>query len=243
MKKPKIILWDIETSLMKVASFTLYPEYISHENILEDWHIICGSWLELGNKNPQVISTYNEDDKKVAKKLRDVLYNADLIIAHNGDKFDLRKLNTRLIYHGLEPLPPIRSVDTLKEARRIAYFTSNKLDYLGTFLGVGKKIETSKGLWIKALNGNKTAIKEMAKYNKQDVLLLRDIYLKLLPYIKHPIVYDEHSCPNCGSYKLQKRGFQKSRVTQYQRYQCQDCGSWSRDRISNIAIKPNYLSI
>jgi DNA polymerase elongation subunit (family B) len=255
MKEPKILIWDIETSLNIVTSFTLFPKYIPHENILQDWYIICGAWKFLGEDTVHAVSALNDkerfskdfkDDYHVVKTLRDVLLKADLIVHHNGDKFDLRKLNTRLIYHRLDPLPnKLVTVDTLKEARRTFNFTSNRLDYLGGFLEVGRKVHSDSSLWLKSLKGDKKAIREMVTYNKGDVTLLEDIYNVMKPYIKHPNLAaisgeDLACCVVCKSTKLEKRGFLFTTAGKKQRYQCLDCRRWnhSPSTISKTVLRP-----
>jgi DNA polymerase elongation subunit (family B) len=240
-KKAKILFWDIETSLSVVTTFTLYPKYISHDAILQDWNIICGAWKFAGDRITHAISVGKDvtNDKEVVKKLRDVVMSADMIVHHNGDKFDIKMLNTRLIYHGLEPLDKkILTLDTLKEARKTFRFTSNRLDYLGEFLGVGRKLHTKGGLWMDVLKGNQKAVKEMVKYNKHDVdPLLESVYYKMKPYINHPHMgaFNKDggciaSCPNCASKDLQKRGTALTRAGLFkQRYQCKECGAYSQE--------------
>ena len=88
------------------------------------------------------------------------------------------------------------------------------------------------------MNKDPAAWKVMEKYNKQDVLLLEKVYQRLLPWIgkAHPNrnLYDGKGCSVCGSHKLQKRGFAYTVTGTFQRYQCTDCGSWSKD---NKAVK------
>jgi predicted RNA-binding Zn-ribbon protein involved in translation (DUF1610 family) len=241
--KQKILMWDIETSPIICATFTLQPAYISPDNILQDWFIICASWKWLDEENAETVSIlddkkqFNKDytnDKVVVKKLHKILNEADVLVAHNGDRFDLKKFNSRAIFHGLDPIPDIPTIDTLKEARKTFNFTSNKLDYICEYLGIGNKIETSKGLWLRCLDGDMDAIKEMINYNKIDVFLLEDLYIKLRPYMKkHPninlITGNSHACPACGSFNVQKRGKDRTRISTFQRYRCNDCGHWSRD--------------
>lgn len=255
MKKPRIIFWDIETSLMVVSKFDLLPDYISPDNIIDDWYIICASWMELGDKRPSgIVITQDKkrfkknpkDDYIVVKKLREILVEADLIVAHYGDSFDLPKLNARLIYHGLDPLPPIPTLDTRKEAKRIAKFSSNKLDYLGEFFGLGRKLHTDAQLWRDCLNHDKRAIHKMFVYNKQDTLLLKRVYLKLRKYFrKHPMMFMDRApvCPLCGSSHVTWEGYYRSLTMRYRRFKCQDCGSWSRSRLSDKAIKPQNVTL
>jgi hypothetical protein len=231
-EQPRGLVYDIETSYILAHVFSLYPESISHNNIVEDWRIHCASWKWLGEPTVYYASERGRDDKTVAKKLAAAISKADFLIAHNGVKFDIKKLNTRLKYHGLNPLPPVPQVDTLKEARALGAFTSNRLDYIGQYLDVGRKLHNSPSLWTKAFKGDRKAIQQMVEYNIQDVQLLEDVYNELRPFMKnHPnynvIMGTEDNCPKCGSAHLTKRGFSITRVGRRQRFQCNDCGAWS----------------
>lgn len=229
IKQPRILLWDIETSIMSVASFTLYPNYISHEAILKDWEIIGAAWKWFGEKPIYTAYHENEYDRIVA--IRKAVEEADIIVAHNNDKFDLKMLNARIAKHGLPPLPKKVTIDTLKVAKKEFRFTSNKLDYLARFFGLGTKLSTGGiELWLKVLAGDKKAIKHMEKYNKQDVVLLEQVYIKLRPYISnHPnmnIWAEEKVCPNCGTNNLKKEGIRHTQVAIYQRYKCGNCHAY-----------------
>lgn len=244
-KVPKILLWDIESLPLTTATFTLFPERIGHDNILTDCSLICAAWKELGKKtiysssildNPKAFKQDVNNDLVVIKKLRDVMEDVDILIGHNSKKFDTKKLNARLIFYGLDPLPSgIIQLDTLSEVRKIANFTSNRLDYLGKHLLGSGKLETSKGLWLRVLKGEKKAVEEMLVYNKQDVKVLEDVYLKLRPYIKnHPNVGVLHGedredcCPACGSTELDKirTRFTAAGVKKQQK-QCTQCHAYS----------------
>jgi len=130
----KIILWDVETAPLIVTSWGLFKPFLSHENIIEDSSLICAAWKTYGEKEIEsvAINAANpRNDLKVVKTLRAALASADVLVGHNGDKFDLKVFNARLACHGLDPLPPIKTIDTLKVARKYFRFTSNRLDYLG----------------------------------------------------------------------------------------------------------------
>lgn len=250
IKKPRVLFWDVETSLNIVTTFSLYPKYIPYNSILQDWHIICGSWKFLGDKEVDSVSVIDDkerfkmnpsDDYEVVKRLRDVLLEADIIVHHNGDKFDIKKLNTRLIYHRLDPLPnKLVTVDTLKEARRTFAFTSNRLDYLGDYLKVGRKVKTEPDLWSKVLAGDRVAHVSMLIYNQADVELLENVYNVMRPYIKHPnsaLFAGKTSicCKDCFSTKIQFRGEQVTRTKLQKRYQCMSCGKWGHVSLDEFA--------
>lgn len=245
MTTPKVLIWDIETSLSIVTTFQLKTDYISHDSIIQDWNILSAAWKWLNKPKVYAMSVSHRkvtDDKKLVVALRKVILEADIIVGHNSDKFDHKKLNTRLLFHGLQPLPSIRSlltVDTLKEARKHFSFTSNRLDYIAKYLGVGEKLPHGNGLWMKVLMGDKQALVDMVKYNKHDVYPLQEgVYKKLLPYIDHPNVGGIFNdgrphCRNCGSEKMHIRGNSITRTgLRNKRFQCQDCGHYMQERKS-----------
>ena len=239
IKNPVICSWDIETSLMDVLTFGMWKQNIATNAILRDWNIICVSWKILGKKKVHSCSVLGDkdrfkknphDDYHVVKTVRDMLDGVDILIHHYGDAFDLKKFNSRVIYHGLPPLKKLLTIDTLKETKKIASFTSNKLDWLGKQLVGDSKDKTNFQLWIDCAAGDKKAIKYMAKYCNQDVALLEKVYLKLLPYMKsHPNIADihTHNCPKCNSAETtrHKNRMMASGLQKEQR-QCNNCGSY-----------------
>lgn len=253
-KEPRIILWDIETAHNLAAVFRLWGEdYIPPGNIVQERYIICASWKVLGEEkthsvslldNPKLFKKDPHNDLHVLQVLHKVLAEADCLIAHNGDKYDLKFTEARMLIQGLSPLPPIKTMDTLKIAKKRFLFNSNKLDYLGTILGVGAKIKTSSGLWLEVLKGNKAAIKEMVEYNIEDVNLLERVFFKLRPYTSNHINRnlfagegEERACPRCGSTHCQSRGVSRTATRTYQRFQCQDCKGWFSSPKSIDSVK------
>jgi len=172
------------------------------------------------------------DDKKLVEDLWKLMDEADIVVAHNGDDFDLRVIRARFIYYGLKPPSPVKTVDTKKVARRVARFNSNKLDDLGSLLGLGKKIKTDFDLWDGCINGNASSWKQMITYNQKDVILLEKLYNKLLPWIashpNHGVYNPDAVCPKCGGADVQLRGMAVSTTRTYQRFQCKKCGGWGR---------------
>lgn len=183
------------------------------------------------------------NDEKLVKKLAEILESADIIVAHNGDRFDITMTNTRLITHSLPPLSPKKTIDTLKIARQKFKFLSNRLDDLGNVLGVGRKLShTGKKLWFACMAGDPKAWKMMKAYNEQDVRLLERVYLKLRPFAtSHPnintLTRQIGACPKCGSTRLHKRGFTYTRTSEVQRFQCIDCLGYCSGRPEPLDVK------
>ncbi|MEI6580839.1 MAG: ribonuclease H-like domain-containing protein [bacterium] len=176
-------------------------------------------------------SEYKKDkfsEKALAKKLWECFNKADIVIAHNGNAFDIGRANALFAKYDLGVPSPYKKVDTLLIARKNFDFFSNSLNDLAEYLGIGLKAETGGySLWKGCENEDKKSIRTMGIYNNQDVWLLREVYKKLLPFIpNHPnigIIIGERSvCPSCGSKHLQSRGIRYGKRSWF----CVDCRSW-----------------
>lgn len=181
------------------------------------------------------INTHSE--KEMLKGIHKLLAEADAVVTYNGNTFDLPTLNKEFVKHKMLPPAPYRKMDLLSTARTQFRFTSNKLDYVAQFLGLGAKTQhKGHALWVGCMAGNKADWRVMEKYNKQDVVLLEKVYEQMLPWIPRHANWSVHTgdvcCPNCGSKHFQKRGLYKLMMGVYQRYQCSKCGKWFRDNKS-----------
>ena len=242
---PKILVFDIETAPIEAYVWGLWDQNIAINQIKHDWFVLSWSakWLfdpEVKHCRLTSKEALKKDDKRITKELWKLFDEADIIIAHNLDKFDKPRMNTRFLKHGLLFPSPYQTVDTLKVAKREFKVSSNKLNYLCQFLGLNVKMETGGfELWEKCLKGNEEALEKMDVYCRQDVLILEELYLKLRPYIRsHPNVglYLDSSvpvCPNCGSDKLKWGLKYTTPANQYQTARCK-CGAFVRAKTSTI---------
>ncbi len=211
------------------------------QNVLEnksDWYIISIAWkwahenevhtLALNDSNGYVPGS--EDDSFLVRRLWDIFDKADIIIAHNGDGFDIPKIKTRFIIQGFAPPSPFKTVDTLKIARNQFKFDSNKLDDLGAYLKIGRKLpHTGFHLWKGCIvEGSEDSWTKMKQYNGHDVELLEKVYQLMRAWLPtHPNVNKgESACPTCSSVSVQKRGFSYTALRKKQRLQCTDCKRW-----------------
>ena len=236
MKSPsRIVFVDLET-----APSLGYVWGKWEQNVIEfkaDWYILSFSYKVFGEKKiyTRGLIDYSsfakdkENDEALVNDLWKVFDEADIIIGHNVDKFDIRKTNSRFLSHKLPPPRPYKTVDTLKIAKRIFKFDSNKLDELGRYLGLGRKLaHTGFHLWLGCMQGDVKSWNLMKRYNAQDIVLLEKVYLLMRPWsVTHPNVNQgQVACPKCGSTNTQKRGFSYTLLRQKQRYQCLGCRGW-----------------
>lgn len=244
--QPRILLIDIET--LPNLGYT-WGKY--EQNVIDFVQEFCiatyaAKWLGEGKVFAKGLPDYkgykagSYNDKAIVTEIRNLLSEADIVIAHNGDAFDFRVLNSRFIFHKLDPPAPYKTIDTKKLAKSAARFNSNKLDDLARYLGEGRKIDTTFKLWLDCINGVASAWTKMVTYNKHDVQLLERIYLRLRPYAKsHPNMSSyagKPVCARCGSKAVEWRGYAITSQRRYRRYQCRSCGGWGREVIKGERV-------
>jgi DNA polymerase elongation subunit (family B) len=204
----KRLFFDIETS-PNIGLFweAGYKKNIDYSNIIKERAIICICYKWEDSKEVGFLTWDSKQcDKKMLQKFIEICNQADELIGHNGDKFDLAWIRTRCLFHRISMFPVYTTIDTLKLSRSKFKFNSNKLDYIAKYLGMGEKIKTEFGLWKDiVLNKDKEAMSKMIKYCQQDVKLLEKVYKELSTHIfaktHYGVIFgeDRGSCPECGS--------------------------------------------
>jgi hypothetical protein len=189
---------------------------------------------------------HKHDDKDLCGVLHRLMDDADIICAHNGDAFDIKKINSRLITNGFSPPSPFKTIDTLKAARKAFKFDSNKLDNIGRYLNEGRKIpNTGAALWRGCVNGDPKSWRIMRRYGKQDTDLLARVYERIKPWMpNHPnlnLYTGRDACPTCQSTRFTRRGINYAKSTARQRMLCLDCNSsWSGETIRSGTCTPTH---
>lgn len=260
MTGPRILHLDIETAPIESYHWGLWQQNIGLNQILVEWTVLsfC-AWWEGDPKSKIMYHDVSQqddlrDDSGLLALLWELLDEADFVVAQNGQRFDLKKIRARMILNGYPPFSPVRVIDTLLIAKGVFGFTSNKLEWMSTYLSKIPKRKHGKfpgfDLWVACMARDPEAWAEMKLYNIDDVQSLREVWLELRPWaIDHPNVAqhlddDELRCPKCASTDVQKRGYQRTNAGQYHRYVCNACGGWSRSRytINSKAKRLNTLT-
>ena len=251
---PKILLMDIETSLYHVATWGTYKQFIQHYQITRHQYVIswAAKWLYDDIVQGDVVTpkeTLTRDDKRVIESIWKLLDSAEIVIGHNVDRFDLRKLNWRFISLGLNPPSPYKIIDTLKFSRREFFAPSHKQDFLTKYFKLQNKLDTNFDLWLRCEVGNEQALEQMMEYNKHDVIGLEELYLKIRPWIKnHPnlgVLLDEDVCPNCASSNLEvTSNVYFTAANRFQVYRCGNCKTpYIRHKKNSNMVQTNLRSV
>lgn len=250
----KTLIYDIETAPIVGTVWGKYEQNLVWS--IQDWYILCFSYRWLGERKRTVsvglpdYKLYKKDpsnDLEVVRELHKLFNEADVVVAHNGNSFDQKKSQARMVLHGFDPPSPYQQVDTKLVARRNFNFTSNKLDDLGEYFGFGKKHKTDADLWRKCMAGDKAAFDYMRRYCDRDVELLEKVYLKMRSWDKqHPnmanLTNQPDVCPKCGSGKgFVGNGYDYTRTGQYQRFKCKACFGNVRSRTPEKGEKPEFV--
>lgn len=247
----KVLVLDIETAPLLSYTWGIWNQNVATNQIQSDWFMLtwAAKWLfedKVYSGKLTVKEAKAQDDSRITKGIWELINQADLVIAHNAEKFDIPKLNSRFIINGLHPPLPYQIIDTLKHIRRQFGFTSNKLEYVQKLLNLHRKTDTGgMGLWIRCMQGDEAALNEMETYNINDVRILEETYLHIRAWIKpHPnmglFILDQEQarCPSCGSEKLLSQGKDyHTSVNSYEVYRCDNCGSTGRKRVTKLDTK------
>jgi hypothetical protein len=238
---PKIVFWDLENSPNVGYAWGKWQQNIIE--FVSEWKLLSFSVKYQGGKQfTKCLADYEGyapgelDDEPLVRELWTHLDAADVLIAHNGDRFDMRKAYTRCIELGLDPPQPSLTIDTLKQAKKHFAWNSNKLDDLGRRLGVGRKGKTGGfDLWRECMAGDRKAWNRMKRYNAQDVRLLEKVYERIRPFMRqHPnlnvILNRVEGCPKCGGTDITQRGYTYTSTGRSKRMQCQTCKAYSSGR-------------
>lgn len=250
----KVLCYDIETSyiITREKKWQLYDENPISREIEEDWKILCYAfcWWDTETDTVSEVEVISQrdfadyvpgvnDDHNVVFDLWQKFNLADAVIAHNGDKFDQRKVNARIAIHRLSAPSPFAQIDTRKIAKKYFGFTSNKLSDLAKFLGVEQKADAGGiATWDGCIAGDDASWDHMIAYNRQDVRTLWQIYLILRSWHQtHPSIAVMNglrgNCDVCGSSDLIHRGTRYTNTRAYKRLRCNapNCGHWQKGEL------------
>lgn len=246
----KTLIFDIETSPILGYAWKAWQT-----NIIEvhtDWQMICFAYKWMGQKKVHFVRGEDDDpwnDDRMVKRLWDLFNEADTIVGHNLDRFDVKKSNALFMRKGLTRPAPFKTVDTLKVARKNFHNTSNRLGELAKLLGLDEgKLEHQGFMHLFKgcmLHNDPKVWRVMKRYNLRDVTLTEDVYKRLLSWMPttHPVDLDKpNSCIRCGSDNIRRKGWRETRKYRYKRYRCNDCGSWMRSNAKEINKKPIYTA-
>lgn len=254
-EEKKLLTFDIETTGVIPYVFRLGKQEIRFDQLLPGFEvpdIMCIGYQWGVGSDPVKILTWdkNQDSSSMIEEFDEILAQADIVVGHNHEGFDIKQINTQRMLHKLPPRPELRNVskfDTWKQMCKHFHFPCNKLDYASsTWMQLGGKRSTNIKDWIYIhlqLPGWEEKWANMLAYCQKDVSDTRALFLEIVDYcditIKANIASGTaFSCIHCGSTNLVKRGTSYSATSKFQEYNCKSCRQYAgRVPISNTTGK------
>ena len=250
----KILILDVERLPGITTQYwwdrgDLKNRYIHYETV--DRHprttIVCAKWYDQAD----VIELAEWDKggrKKFLKNVHRLMSDADIICGHNLDQADVPWLAGDLyIEGGLPPLPPFKTVDTLKVLRK--QFKSGapfkSLDAFCQIAGIESKTDRyDRAAMERAVNKSVEDRQRLTAYCSGDVIATQGLYDYLRPFINnHPALFVDGKdamtvCHRCGhdTEPIPRRYI--ANIMSYSMRRCTVCSGYSR-----ISVEPERLSI
>ena len=228
---PKILVFDIETTLLRAYIWDCGEQVIKHGQLVEGYDqfniiCICYSWLHEKKIYTLSYDLVTQDPSAMIKEFDKVVAQADIIVGKNSRKFDIKMINTVRMARGLKPFPnwAVNNSDLESQFRKHFRLPSQSLDYVAKMLRVGLKGKMELYDWIAIQNYNidpvegLKAFKKMLKYCRNDVMITKEGLIKSFPYIISDINFAEY----CSKVKEVKQGKKKVKVVTPA---CKACGT------------------
>lgn len=239
-QKVKTLIWDIETLPCISAHWGQYDQNLSQVMKIRETQMLSHAWQWYGeDKVHSSVLTKEEvlncDDERLVLEMWQLFDKADVIIAHNGKKFDIKKANAAFLKYNMKPPSPYKVIDTLQIARKMFNLQFKSLSYLCDYLNVGiNKVQHSgMDLWMRCLKGEEQALAEIKHYNEGDIPTLLAVYERLRIWDNNSvnmatIANDRSLCPTCTSPSVINTGnFVYTSSKGYDVYKC-ECGALSK---------------
>jgi len=224
--------------------------YIHYETVqrMPRVTIVCAKWYD----QPDVIELAEWDKggrKKFLKNVHQLMSQADVIVGHFITGADLPWLaNDIHVEAGLPPLPPFKTVDTLRVIRKVfgAGAPFKSLDAFCQILGIEAKTDRYDARAMERAVTNKSVEDRdrLVAYCTGDVLATQGLYDYLRPFItNHPALFVDGKdsmtvCHRCGNDTEPIPRRYVANVLTYSMRRCTVCSGYSR-----ISVEPERLSI
>lgn len=229
----RILILDIETRPALVYTWGMFNQSFGPSQVVDWGGVLCFAAKWHGDADTVFHSEWRGKERMI-RAAHKLLNDADAVVGWNSQRFDVRWLQAEFQRMGLSRPSPYVNVDLMRSQKRDAFMLSNKLESRRLWLGEDGKAETGGfGLWKGVMDGNRESRRLMEEYNRRDVEITEEEFDRMraggwVRGLPNHAIEGGHVCSHCGSERLQARGEQVTKTRRYKRYQCRDCGGWSR---------------
>jgi len=211
-KEPRIMIYDIETSLVKAWLFWTGEQYIRHDQLIGVPKIISVCYKWYGEEKVHKLTWDDGDDKVLVQDFVKAYNSADMVVGINNNSFDNKIVTARAMKYDLFINTQMKSFDVQRKFRSLIKIPSYSMAYLTKYFGVENKLEhEGRIMWQLIQEGTPEEkveyLKKMVDYNVGDIVSTEALYAKYKKYMKHVIHQgvlkggEKWSCPECGNTK------------------------------------------
>lgn len=234
-KPENVLILDVETLPLVGYAFNPWKTDITLAHIIKDFCILSYSAKWLGDdKVISEVLTPKEvlarDDSRILQNAWKLMETANVVVTHNGKRFDIKKLYARFWKHKIKKPSSFKLIDTLVSAKATFGLTYNSVSAIAKFIEAEEKLDTDFSLWVKCDSGDQQSLQYMREYNEQDVETQEEIYLSMRGWIEnHPDLSlytgQKNVCPVCLSSNHQEIGTYVGRGKLYREHRCDSCNA------------------
>lgn len=220
----KILMIDIEASNLSASM----------------GYILAIGYKWADEKSPHVMSLADypgrksTDDRNLLKAFEPIFKEADVIVHHFGDYYDIPFIQTRRLIHKMKPLPKVTTIDTWRIAKKRLKFHSNRLEAILKALGCPySKTPLDGNIWIDASAGDRKALKYVVTHCKMDVLVLEWVYntIKAVWDVHPSLTREKNHCKVCKKGVYYSNGLRVCDKKTYRRLICKSCGHSTKGEV------------
>ena len=101
----KMLYYDIETTLAKSYHWGQWQQNLSVKQQIQESHMLSHAWSwndeEVFSSVLTPEEVLSQDDERIVYECWSLLDNCDIVVAHNGKRFDIKKVNGYFLKYGL----------------------------------------------------------------------------------------------------------------------------------------------
>jgi hypothetical protein len=136
-----MLFYDFETRPMVAEVWGLYDQNIGLNEVREFGGVMSFAAKWYGEAPVHFHSEWGDGLEAMLQAMHRLWSEAGAVCGYNNFRFDDKKMRWQFIKAGMEPPPPVASIDLYKTVSQKFSPDSKKLDHVASELGVGTKIK------------------------------------------------------------------------------------------------------
>jgi len=190
--KGKVMVYDIETSLVRADIWGTGKTYIRHDQLVDgpegETRIISIAWKYVGEDEVYHLEWNDGCDKELIREFIRYFNRCEMVIGQNNNSFDNKIVRSRAAKYGFFINRFVKSFDIYRKAKTVFKLPSYSMKYMAEYFGLTLKLQ-HEGIimWKMIQYGNDEQkaeyLKKMVDYNVGDIVTTEELYMTVRPYL------------------------------------------------------------